>query len=214
MAFIYKITNIINNKFYIGYTDYSLERRFNEHQRAALYNCDNMIMHKAIRKYGIENFNIKELCYHPDSYYCLNILEPKYIKKLKPEYNSTSGGEGIINFHHSQKTKDKIRKLNKNRKVSNETRMKMSISHKGKENSEIHIINVKKAHGIPVKIDGIKFVSHNDAALYATQKYHMGRNTALRKIKKGIKDFSIFKNKYHIEHPYTAKKLEKWHTYK
>ena len=100
------------------------------------------------------------------------------------------------------------------RKHSKQTKRKMSEASKGKEKSEIHIINIKKALGSPIKIDGIKFVSHNDAALYAIQKYHMSRNTALRKIKKGIKDFSIFENKYHNEYPYTAKKLEKWHTYK
>ena len=53
MAIIYKITNIINNKVYIGQTVHSLQRRWTQHIIDA-YNCKSKNNHfqNAIRKYG------------------------------------------------------------------------------------------------------------------------------------------------------------------
>ena len=52
---IYKITNIINNKVYIGQTVNTIKQRWNKHCHSngcrSLYN--------AILKYGKENFNIE-----------------------------------------------------------------------------------------------------------------------------------------------------------
>ena len=47
---IYKITNKVNNKSYIGQTRYSLEFRWRQHQ----HKKDNTYFHNAIKKYGIE----------------------------------------------------------------------------------------------------------------------------------------------------------------
>jgi group I intron endonuclease len=211
MAFIYKITNLLNNKFYIGFTNMTLKKRFSNHKSNARKLSNNMIIGRAIRKYGEENFIIEEICNHPDPEYCLKVLEPKFIKELQPEYNSTLGGEGIIGFHHSQKTKDENSKRTLGRILT--TQHKEQI---GKTNShpfnENHIQNMKLKGNITC-IDTLTFISKNDAALYATQTYHMSRNTAIRNIDKGITDFSIFKNKYHNKNPYTAKKLEKWRLY-
>ena len=56
---IYKITNKINNKIYIGQTKLSLEKRFYYHIYDSLKSQDvNIKLHNAIRKYGVENFNI------------------------------------------------------------------------------------------------------------------------------------------------------------
>ena len=46
---IYKITNNINNKIYIGQTTRTLEERIAEHKRKR-----NPLISKAIKKYGIE----------------------------------------------------------------------------------------------------------------------------------------------------------------
>lgn len=55
MIGIYKITNLINKKIYIGQS-IDINRRFKEHIRISKLNKDNMPIHKAIYKYGIENF--------------------------------------------------------------------------------------------------------------------------------------------------------------
>lgn len=55
---IYKITNIKNNKIYIGLTSKSIEHRFYYHLRD-----DNQcrLLANAIRKYGKESFKIEEV---------------------------------------------------------------------------------------------------------------------------------------------------------
>ena len=56
MGFIYKITNNINQKSYIGKTERSIEVRYKEHLRHRNYL--NLPLYKAFNKYGIENFSI------------------------------------------------------------------------------------------------------------------------------------------------------------
>lgn len=62
MAIIYKITNTLNGKFYIGQTIQSLIKRFNGHKTdARVNNKTNQSLHNAIRKYGFENFICEEI---------------------------------------------------------------------------------------------------------------------------------------------------------
>lgn len=91
IACIYKITNKINGKFYIGSTsDYI--KRIRYHKDLNKSKC--RILVKAIKKYGIENFtfeiielitdniNLKEKLIEKEQYYLDTLLEAqKYIKK-------------------------------------------------------------------------------------------------------------------------------------
>lgn len=88
---IYKITNKVNNKSYIGQTRYTIEFRWKQHQ----HKKDNTYFHNAIHKYGIENFSIEilEKCNIED----LNSKEIFYIAKydtFNNGYNLTIGGDG------------------------------------------------------------------------------------------------------------------------
>lgn len=88
---IYKITNKVNNKVYIGQTRYTLEFRWRQHQ----HKKDNTHFHNAIRKYGPENFSVEVLeeCDYED----LNSKEIFYIAKYNSfaeGYNLTLGGDG------------------------------------------------------------------------------------------------------------------------
>lgn len=58
---IYKITNIQNNKVYIGQTIRPIQQRFQRHISDALNNVLNTHFARAIRKYGKENFVIEEI---------------------------------------------------------------------------------------------------------------------------------------------------------
>jgi len=91
---IYKITNIINNKIYIGQTIQNLKYRWNEHRLNAK-NGDNYKFLHAIRKYGANNFIIEEIEKLPAEY--LDEAEIKWIDyydSYSNGYNSTLGGYG------------------------------------------------------------------------------------------------------------------------
>ena len=82
---IYKITNNINNKIYIGQSiDFATRERLHEESGFNKNSkCYNYPLYNAIRKYGIENFSI-EIIDHGNSLEELNIKEIHYIQK----YNS------------------------------------------------------------------------------------------------------------------------------
>lgn len=94
---IYKIVNLVNKKVYVGQSR-NIEKRWTAHKRAA-YLVDapsyEYPIYRAIRKYGIENFNfeIVELCSVAD----LNEKEKFWISHYNSffeGYNSTPGGGG------------------------------------------------------------------------------------------------------------------------
>ena len=104
-GYIYKIYNDVNDKVYIGQTIRTIEERWNEHinsiNRKELY---NNVLYKAMRKYGVENFYINEICSFNSSckeelVHKLDDLEKDYIKKcncITPNgYNMTKGGEHV-----------------------------------------------------------------------------------------------------------------------
>ena len=60
MAFIYKITNKVNGKIYIGKTEKSIELRFKEHCREfTKARSKDRPLYRAFNKYGVENFSIE-----------------------------------------------------------------------------------------------------------------------------------------------------------
>lgn len=88
---IYKITNKVNNKSYIGQTRQSIQFRWNQHTSKR----DNTYFHNAIQKYGKDNFEIEIL--EECDVEVLNEREIFYIAKydtFKNGYNLTIGGDG------------------------------------------------------------------------------------------------------------------------
>lgn len=62
MGYIYQITNLINNKKYVGQTRFSIEQRWKQHTYTALNRPKiKYALYDAMRKYGIDNFRIQEL---------------------------------------------------------------------------------------------------------------------------------------------------------
>lgn len=94
MAYIYQIINDINNKIYIGKTEFSIDKRFKEHCSDAFKERnEKRPLYSAMRKYGIEHFHI-ELIEETDfpeereKYW----IEQK--QSFKKGYNATLGGDG------------------------------------------------------------------------------------------------------------------------
>ncbi len=97
---IYKITNTINGKVYIGLTTTTLNKRWNGHKTCARKAMNNEKIHPlycAMAKYGIDNFKIEEID-SSDNFINLGKLERMYISKYNSSnrefgYNITRGGE-------------------------------------------------------------------------------------------------------------------------
>lgn len=96
MGYIYKITNKINGKSYIGQTRTSLQERMNKHYSDA--RCEKGVtgIDAAIKKYGQQNFDVDIICECSNSE--LDELETYFIQKYdtynSPNgYNLTQGGQ-------------------------------------------------------------------------------------------------------------------------
>jgi group I intron endonuclease len=125
-GYIYKTTNIINNKIYIGQ---HVATEFDKY-----YKGSGTILAHAFKKYGKENFNcvLLEAAETKDE---LDAKEIYWIDKLDSRnksigYNITAGGEGTVGYQHTE-----------------EAKKKMSIAKKGKQLTDTH----KKAIGLRLK---------------------------------------------------------------
>lgn len=98
-GFIYKITNNVNQKIYVGQTSRNIEKRFNEHITSALRGDYHSLLGKAIVKYGWQNFSIEEIEKVPISK--LDEREKYWIQVLNSRntdigYNISIGGKGVL----------------------------------------------------------------------------------------------------------------------
>ncbi len=94
MAYIYKIVNDINDKLYIGKTEFSIEKRFQEHCRdSKRERAEVRPLYRAMNKYGIENFHI-ELIEETDKPEEREKYWIEYYGSFKYGYNATIGGDG------------------------------------------------------------------------------------------------------------------------
>lgn len=99
MAIIYKITNLLNNKIYIGETIRNLNVRWSEHKHESITpgHGYGYHLHNAMRKYGIDNFIIEIIDNCPDVERF--VIESQYIKiydsaNPKKGYNTVVEGDG------------------------------------------------------------------------------------------------------------------------
>lgn len=163
MINIYQITNLINNKKYIGQTKKSIEKRFQEHISESKNNPKYKI-HRAINKYGEKNFII-DIIMQCDNQNEANISEIKYIEKFKTQnneygYNIASGGQGGDIKSVSQKyiLSEKMKVENPmfsikcssyqfnlwKEKVSDGTKLGQKLSDKFKQQQKDNIVRLKE----------------------------------------------------------------------
>ena len=137
--FIYKITNRINGKIYIGKHS---TNRLNDG-----YMGSGVIIKQAIKKYGVSNFSKFILCFCHDEE-SLNRAEINYISAYDSlnknvGYNLTYGGDGVIPTDETRKIMSEV---HKGKNHTEETRMRMSEVRKGKHHSEEHRRKLGEAH--------------------------------------------------------------------
>ncbi len=113
MGYIYKITNKVTGKHYIGVTrEKEVETRWRGHINAINEGKGCPLLAKSIKKHGISNFSFEVLiiCFDEDVYF----YEPQYIKKYNSfvpnGYNATEGGMGG-GFKGKKHTPESIKKF-------------------------------------------------------------------------------------------------------
>ncbi len=110
MTIIYKYTNLINGKVYVGKTARTLAARQAEHVYVAKARL-NAHWGNALLKWGISSFAREVLCEVEDEFGAF--VEILFIAALRSSdhrygYNSTDGGEGVSGWHHTQETRKQI----------------------------------------------------------------------------------------------------------
>ena len=93
MALVYQARNLVNGKRYIGFTSRPFELRANQHRSDAKQGKGHLF-HKAIRKYGPENFVFGLLADFDGDQDLAKLYEFEAIAKYQPEYNLREGGQG------------------------------------------------------------------------------------------------------------------------
>jgi hypothetical protein len=108
MFIVYKHTNIITKKSYVGYTSNSMEERFQEHVDASTNPKCNRAFQNAIRKYGADSW-VSEVLDIAESKIEAKEVEKRQIvihETLSPYgYNMTSGGDGFVGGSHKKESK-------------------------------------------------------------------------------------------------------------
>jgi group I intron endonuclease len=147
---IYKTTNLVNGKQYIG-----KDTRNNPN-----YFGSGVLLKKAIKKYGKENFKkeIIEVCSSRQELiereeYWLNYYDAGNNSIFYNRHNYSYGGiasfgekNGFYGKKHSNETKQKISKSNSGRTISDDTKKKLSQSHFGKRHSIETLQKIRESH--------------------------------------------------------------------
>ena len=143
MYYIYRITNLVNTKTYIGQHKYQ--------DLSDYYMGSGKILKLAIKKHGVENFKKEILVFNISKKEHADLLEKTFIaaerEKVGAEncYNIADGGGGNTG-HLSEETKKKISEANKGKHMSEEAKRKISEAHKGKKMSEEFCRKNSEAH--------------------------------------------------------------------
>ena len=107
---IYKITNIQNNKVYIGQSIRPIEQRFKRHINDVLHNKLDTHFVRAIREYGVDSFKLEEI----DSAKTQEELNKKeqywikYYNSVKEGYNETDAIEKCGGNTYQSKTEEEM----------------------------------------------------------------------------------------------------------
>jgi len=118
--YVYKITNKVNNKVYIGQSIRPIEERFNRHISDAVNHVLDTHFARAIRKYGKENFTI-ELIDTAKTQEELTLKESNWISfydSTKTGYNETDAITKCGGNTYKSKTKEEMRLISEKLKSS------------------------------------------------------------------------------------------------
>ena len=203
---VYKTTNLINGKIYIGQTVRIQKFLKNNYYGSGIF------LKRAIQKVGISNFTT-EIIKYTENQKELDELEVYYIKQYQSYnpygYNIANGGFGA--GKHSQDTKDKISKAHKGRKRANEIVDKIATANRGKKRTQEAKNKISKANygkkRTQAVIDKIKIVSktamlgksHSEDTKDKMSKKRMEHyNNYENRLKDSIKAITFYQNNQNV----------------
>lgn len=128
MYTVYKITNRVNGKCYIGITSRTAEIRWEEHLSRARCGVRNSRLYDAVRKYGEDSFDLQALA-TADTEDKVRALERFHILaagSYDNGYNCNLGGAGFLFF--PAHIREKISAAQKGKIIPVEARRKMSLA--------------------------------------------------------------------------------------
>jgi group I intron endonuclease len=190
---VYKITNKVTNKIYIGITNQGSGARYRHHWYESRIGEPSPI-HRSMAKYGEDNFTL-EIIDFADTYDELKEKEKYWIKQYNSTdksigYNLTEGGDGTFGRKHSEDTKEKIRQKALGRKVSEETKKKMSETRLGKCSDKQREHLLKLTVGQSKKIyqydTDFNLIGEYNSIKEASKITGIDRNTIGRQLKKEV----------------------------
>lgn len=207
---IYKYTSP-SGKVYIGQTARPVARRI-EHLCDANHKCST-IFHKAIKKYGWENFNYEVLrtvtCNsEKELSEKLGELEQAAIllyNCLTPKgYNQAIGGSGPLGYKHTEKAKERIRLTHLGKLHTEEEKAKIAKANTGIKFTQERKDKISKAKSIPIiqlTKDG-KFVKEWESAKTAAVYLNLVRSNITACCRKNPKVLSVGGFKWIYKHEY------------
>lgn len=190
---VYKITNKVTNKIYIGITNQGSGARYRHHWYESRIGEPSPI-HRSMAKYGEDNFTL-EIIDFADTYDELKEKEKYWIKQYNSTdksigYNLTEGGDGTFGRKHSEETKERIRQKALGRKVSEETKKKMSETRLGKCSDKQREHLLKLTVGQSKKIyqydTDFNLIGEYNSIKEASKITGIDRNTIGRQLKKEV----------------------------
>lgn len=140
--YLYEVKNTMDNTIYIGKTN-NIKRRWRTHRN----NSENILLNRAIKKYGYEHFSFRVIKSFYSEEECYN-QEKILIEQLRNSgenlYNIAEGGKGIFSGtnhylygkHHSDESKRKMSESHKGKILTQEHKNKISQSCKGNFHTE------------------------------------------------------------------------------
>lgn len=99
---VYRVRNLLDGKHYIGVTRRGLGRREHEHRYSAKLGTTTSLLHRAMQKYGQENFVFEVIFDFDGDYELAMIYEAEAVEKEKPAYNLVPGGLNKVGPTHPE----------------------------------------------------------------------------------------------------------------
>lgn len=179
--YIYKITNKVNGKVYIGQSIRPIEQRFQRHINDAVNNILDTHFARAIRKYGKENFYI-ELVETCDNQTELNLREQYWIRKydsINNGYNETDATSKCGGNTYMSKTESEMKEISE--KIS-----KTKLGSNNPHSRSVKVFNI-------VTNEEKVFDTVNDCRKFFNEKNHRFITTRVTGLTK-----SLYKNEWKI----------------